>query len=251
MDLAKCVGRKASRPVPFSSNAPFTGDNGPVLDNFCRAYAYISERQTAGAVRECGFSGPSWTNSFNKNVATCNSWTSSAGSIAASAVYTRTYQRIEQCTGGSIGQTCGAYADRMNAMLTEARGLNCAFIHGTGGWDVDRAHFLNQCFMVGENAPGLKSNERGLTNLLAKCKAGGGTGGGGGGGTKMTAGAEVTMYDTYKDNKKKKDLCYIVPGDTLTLLPADGNTGKWLRLQGNSGDCNGTTGFVYNDGELK
>lgn len=61
--------------------------------------------------------------------------------------------------------------------------------------------------------------------------------------------AEVTMYDTYKKNNR--DLCYLHPGDTLTKLAPNGATGKWLHLQGNSGQCAGQSGYVYNQGELQ
>ena len=57
------------------------------------------------------------------------------------------------------------------------------------------------------------------------------------------------MYDTFAGGNT--DLCYIHPGDKLTKLPADGATGKWLHLKGNSGDCKGKSGFVYNKGEVK
>ncbi|MCP4620301.1 MAG: hypothetical protein GY844_28180 [Bradyrhizobium sp.] len=89
------------------------------------------------------------------------------------------------------------------------------------------------------------------SDALAACGSRGGTGdnGAGGGGQTLSVVAGNTMYDTYK--QPNKDICYLRPGDTLTMLPPDGNAGKWLRLSGNSGNCSGKTGYVWNDGELK
>jgi hypothetical protein len=61
----------------------------------------------------------------------------------------------------------------------------------------------------------------------------------------------VTMYNVCQS--PNKDLCYLNPGDTLTVVqnPAP-NCGdpKWIKLTGTSNQCNAQTGFVYNNGEL-
>jgi hypothetical protein len=68
---------------------------------------------------------------------------------------------------------------------------------------------------------------------------------------RATVGKEVTMYRACQG----QDLCYLNPGDTLTVVenPAtatDCADHHWIKLTGTSGQCNGQTGFVYNQGEL-
>ncbi|MCP4620300.1 MAG: hypothetical protein GY844_28175 [Bradyrhizobium sp.] len=152
-------------------------------------------------------------------------------------------------TSSTVDRDCASFADRMDAMLSEARKLSCAFVKGPGGWDVDRAYYVKQCLIVQADRAGTASNERSLTKLLSQCKSAGNGGGGGDQTQTMRVVADNTMYDTYR--QPNKDLCYLHPGDILTRLPPDGNSGKWLRLSGNSGDCNGKTGYVWNDGELQ
>ena len=60
---------------------------------------------------------------------------------------------------------------------------------------------------------------------------------------------DVTMYDACQGH----DLCYLNPNDTLTVVQnpaANCGDSKWIKLTGTSGQCNGKTGFVYNQGEL-
>jgi hypothetical protein len=145
-------------------------------------------------------------------------------------------------------QSCNAYASRMEAKLSEARHLNCEFIHGSGGWDVNRDFFVKQCVDSKDskvNVRGLAANESGLQKSLDACKS---AHAGGGGTLKVVA--EVTMYNMY-DPKRNKDLCYLHPGDTLTKLSPDGAKAPWMHLKGTSGGCNGKTGYVYNDGKLQ
>jgi hypothetical protein len=66
-----------------------------------------------------------------------------------------------------------------------------------------------------------------------------------------TVGKDVTMYNVCQGN----DLCYLNPGDTLTVdqNPAAGagcGDSHWIKLTGTSGACKGQTGFVFNNGEL-
>jgi hypothetical protein len=65
-----------------------------------------------------------------------------------------------------------------------------------------------------------------------------------------TVGKDVTMYKACQGD----DLCYLNPGDTLTVVqnPATAAKcdGNWIQLTGTSGQCNGQTGFVFNQGEL-
>lgn len=141
---------------------------------------------------------------------------------------------------------CNGYGDRMSAMANEARGLGCAFTNGTA-WSSAREYWVSQC--EARNMPASKGlmelNEPELGRQLNDCKTAirrVGT-------QTIKVVANVTMYNTYK--QPNKDLCYLHPGDTLTKLAADGATDKWLHLSGSSGDCNGRTGYVWNDGELK
>jgi hypothetical protein len=150
------------------------------------------------------------------------------------------------------GTACTAYGDRMSALAGEARGLGCKFVQ-LAPWNNPHDYWVNRC--VAHSGDGVADSEEAkLKERINECKtagAGGGTGGGGTGTGAQTLKvvAEVTMYDTYR--QPNKDRCYLHPGDTLTKLSADGATGKWLHLSGNSGDCNGKTGYVYNEGELK
>jgi hypothetical protein len=147
--------------------------------------------------------------------------------------------------GADLQQSCNDYASVMDAKLSEARSLNCEFIHGSGGWDVNRDFFVKQCVDAQANYRGLRANESGLQKSLDACKS---AHAGGGGTLKVVA--ELTMYNMY-DPKRNKDLCYLHPGDTLTKLSPDGAKAPWMHLKGTSGGCNGKTGYVYNDGKLQ
>jgi jacalin-like lectin domain-containing protein len=146
----------------------------------------------------------------------------------------------------AIDAVCNGYGDRMSAMANEARGLGCAFTKGTA-WSSAREYWVSQC--QARNMPASKGlmelNEPELRRQLNDCRAA--VKGVGAQTMKVVTG--VTMYNTYK--QPNKDLCYLHPGDTLTKLSPDGATDKWLHLSGNSGDCNGRTGYVWNEGELK
>jgi hypothetical protein len=246
VDLAKCRASHTEKSPPFTGNSPFKGDDPPTLDSFCRSYAYISDRQK-GSAGDCGFRGPLWESTFDTNLANCLSWGAQAGQRAAATVFGRTMDSTDEnkCTGGRVGQACDDFASRMMAKVNEAQRLSCAFLKGSGGWNEPRDHWVKQClrWKAGNT---IKFQEDGLQSNLDTCKSGGG-GTAGGGAVKVVK--EVTMYDTYKS--KNKDLCYLHPGDTLTKLSLDGATAPWMHLKGNSGNCNGKTGFVYNQGELK
>lgn len=148
--------------------------------------------------------------------------------------------------------SCEGFANRMDAMQAEAHQLDCAFTKGPRDqvyWNNSHDYWLKQCVNGGDKQSNAKYNEPALQRNLDKCKAGGNTGGGDTGDKTMKVVAEVTVYNTYKDGNK--DLCYLRPGDKVTKLSANGATGKWLHVKGSSGGCNGKTGYVYNNGELK
>jgi hypothetical protein len=141
---------------------------------------------------------------------------------------------------------CTAYGDRMSALTGEARGLGCKFVQ-LAPWNNPHDYWVNRC--VAHSGDGVADSEEAkLKERINECKTAG-AGGGDTGAQTLKVVADVTMYNTYK--RPNKDLCYLHPGDTLTKLSADGATDKWLHLSGNSGDCNGKTGYVWNDGELK
>jgi hypothetical protein len=243
VDLAKCRASQTEKSPSFTGNSPFKGDDPPTLDSFCRAYAYISDRQK-GSAGDCGFHGPLWESTFDTNLANCLSWGGEAGKKAAATVFGRTIDANDKCTGGRVGQACDEYASRMTARLDEARGLSCAFLKGSGGWNEPKDHWVKQCIRW-KAGNSIKFQEDGLQSNLDKCKSGGSTAGG----NTVNVVKEVTMYNTYK--KGNKDLCYLHSGDTLTTLSLDGATAPWMHLKGTSGDCNGKTGYVFNQGELK
>lgn len=93
-DLAKCAAEKSGVPIVFSAWAPFKGDDPPTLDSFCRAYAYVAERQTAGAVRECGYTGRRWEATFDVHREVCVNAGGGAGALMAGETYQRTIDKV-------------------------------------------------------------------------------------------------------------------------------------------------------------
>jgi hypothetical protein len=121
-----------------------------------------------------------------------------------------------------------------------------------GNWGPTKDAHLTWCLQTIASDPGKIDAERKFRqNEIDKCKlakAGGGGGGGGAGGAATIVKA-ATMYNDYREGNK--DLCYMVPGDTATVLPLDGAGAPWMHLKGTSGGCNGQTGYVYNEGEVQ
>lgn len=163
-----------------------------------------------------------------------------------------------------IKNFCIRYAGHATSEAMVAQSRNCGF---TGPrWTTSNADHLNWCLSAfgdnpspqkevdvekianGEDAARVAAIQQCQANPPAPAPAPAPAGGGGGGQT-LTAQSDVTMYDTFEDGNQ--DLCYIHEGDTFTKLAANGASGKWVHLKGNSGDCAGKTGYVYNDGELK
>lgn len=179
--LAKCAAEKKGVEAPFGGEAPFKGDNAPNLRNFCAAYAYVAERQSVGAVRECGFSGPEWQSSFDQHRDACVSWGDRAGKAMANETYVRSIKKV--------------------ACLVK---------------------------IAGENKPPKDPDPAPPA-----------------GNVKVVA--DVTGYDKIDG----QDVCYLHSGDTAKLVKVSNDNKQWVQIKGTSGDCNGKTVWVYNDGELK
>jgi hypothetical protein len=230
----------------------------------CKTYVANAAKAIADAAAlGCGFKGERWNPDPNAHYTACidnvGDWQALVNNETNGRATALNKCRIEKKpirpVGGNgpvagvaeamqVAKACSAYAKRMDARVNEARALKCAFFGGSGGWDHPHAYWADQCARWKAGAS-MKVEEDSFQRNLDRCKAGDGTGGGG----TLTAQREVTMYNTFAEGNT--DLCYIHPGDKLTRLPANGATGKWLHLKGNSGDCKGKSGFVYNKGELK
>ena len=80
-DLAACLAQQAGQQVPFGIG-PFANDP-PTLDSFCRAYAYVADRQVASQlVRGCGYTGPRWDGNFDNHRLACMGWGGTSGQNA-------------------------------------------------------------------------------------------------------------------------------------------------------------------------
>ncbi|MBN8995792.1 MAG: hypothetical protein J0H94_11250 [Rhizobiales bacterium] len=232
----------------------------------CKTYVANATKAIADAAAlGCGFKGERWNPDPNAHYTACidnvGDWQALVNNETNGRATQLNKCRIEKKpirpVGGNgpvagvaeamqVAKACSAYAKRMDARVNEARALKCAFFGGSNGWDHPHAYWADQCARWKAGAS-VKVEEDSFQRNLDQCKSGD-TGGAGGGKT-YTAVAEVTMYDGYQHGNRT--VCYIYPGDKLGKLAANGATGKWLHLRGNSGDCNGKTGFVYNEGELK
>lgn len=154
---------------------------------------------------------------------------------------------------------CEGYVSRMTSLAQEATKNNCAFMKSGGNWDAPPSYYQKTCQASASTS--YNKNEGTFRRLLAECKAGAGngtgngggdTGNGGGdtgnGGGTVTVNSGVTMYDTYK--QPNSDLCYLEAGDKLSVLSSGKAKAPWRHLKGQSGDCKGKSGYVYDKGEL-
>jgi hypothetical protein len=194
--LSQCLAQKAGVPSPlnFSGIGPFTPDNVPNLDDFCRGYAFTAGQQTAShtnvqgdrviaSVQLCGFSGPRYDGDFDHQRLTCLGWGAQSGRSAGETSANETNGRTQDIIACEVRNTA-------------------------------------------TTTPVTPPPTTAVTATVTKA---------------------VTMYNACQG----QDLCYLNPGDTLTVDPAP-NCGdsKWTQLTGTSGQCNGKTGFVYNEGDL-
>jgi hypothetical protein len=173
-----------------TGTGPFTGDDAPSLDIFCRGYAFTAGQQTASqvlgdrviaSVQLCGFTGPRYAPDFEHQRLTCMGWAAQSG--------------------GSAGETSA---------------------NETNG----RTQDIIACEV--RNTATTPPPPTAVTATVSQA---------------------VTMYDACQGH----DLCYLDKPDTLTVVQnpaANCGDSKWIKLTGTSGQCNGKTGFVYNQGEL-
>jgi hypothetical protein len=140
-------------------------------------------------------------------------------------------------------KACDAYSKRMDALVKEARKLKCDFLFGSGGWDQPFQHWSDQCNHTSNPETSLiPYNEGPLKQQVDKCRqdaAGGGGGDGGGNTTKIIA--ATTAYNNASGNGN--EVCHLVVGDTVSVLGTEGN---FTKISGNSGECKGQQGFVWN-----
>jgi hypothetical protein len=196
--LSECLARQAGVPSPlhFTGTGPFTGDNAPSLDDFCRGYAFTAGQQTAShvqgdrviaSVQLCGFTGPRWDPNFDHHRLACVNWGAQSGRPAGETSANETNARTQDVIACEVRNTT-------------------------------------------PTPPTPPTPPPAAT---------------------ATVNQSVTMYNLC--GGKGSDLCYLNPGDTLTVVqnPAP-NCGdpRWIKLTGTSGQCNGQTGFVFNQGEL-
>ena len=227
--------------LPTESHAEAGGGAPPDLQRSCDDYASLMDAKLSEARHlNCEFIHESGGWDVNRDFFVKQCVDTQANYRGLRANENGLQKSLDACKT-TQQQSCNAYASRMEAKLSEARHLNCAFIHGSGGWDVNRDFFVKQCVDSQVNVRGLEANESGLQKSLDACKSAEAT---------VKVVAEVTMYNTYHE-KTNKDLCYLHPGDTLMKLSPDGAKAPWMHLKGTSGNCNGKTGYVYNDGKLQ
>jgi hypothetical protein len=191
--LSQCLAQKAGVPSPlhFTGTGPFTGDDPPSLDSFCRGYAFTAGQQMASqvqgdrviaSVQLCGFTGPRWDPNFDNQRNACVGWGNQGGRNAGETSANETNGRTQDVIACEVRITAPTPPPPTAATAT--------------------------------------------------------------------VGKEVTMYKACQGS----DLCYLNPGDTLTVVQNPATAAKcdrnWIQLTGTSGQCNGQTGFVYNQGEL-
>jgi hypothetical protein len=103
--LSQCLAQRAGVPSPlhFNGTGPFTGDDAPSLDTFCRGYAFTAGQQTANqvlgdrviaSVQLCGFTGPRYDSNFDHQRLTCMGWGASTGETSANETNGRTQDII-------------------------------------------------------------------------------------------------------------------------------------------------------------
>lgn len=145
--------------------------------------------------------------------------------------------------------TCQYYAMNTKKAADANRRRSCG---GTGArWTLNIDDHMAWCRSQHGDMRIPDQETKARSDALAACgnRSGTGDNGAGGGSQTMSVVSGNTMYDTYR--QPNKGICDLHTGDTLTALPSDENADKWLRLSGNSGDCNGKTGYVWNDSEVK
>jgi hypothetical protein len=194
--LSECLAQQAGVPSPLHYNGvgPFTGDDAPSVDSFCRGYAFTAGQQTANqfqgdrliaSVPLCGFTGPRYDPDFDHQRLACVGWGAQSGRSAGET---------------SANETNGRTQDIIACEVTNTA----------------------------------TTPPRPPTAATATVKK------------------QVTMYNACLP--PNNDLCYLNPNDTLTVVqnPAANCSGdpKWIELTGTSNQCNGQTGFVYNDDDL-
>ena len=157
----------------------------------------------------------------------------------------------------TIHDFCVRYAGHATSESLVAEKLHCR-TNGPPVWSTDNSFHLKWCLsqfpdtFLNEPSPPQELNGKNAANILEQtriamlqdCQAHPPATG-----VTLKVVAEVTMYDTYQDGNH--DRCYLHPGDTLAKLSPDGAVAPWMHLKGNSGDCSGKTGYVYNNGELQ
>ena len=190
--LSECLAQQAGVPSPlhYHGTGPFTGDDAPSLDTFCRGYAFTAGQQTASqvqgdrviaSVQLCGFTGPRYDPDFDHQRLACMGWGAQSGRQAGETSANETNGRTQDVIACEVRNTA--------------------------------------------TPPPPPAATATVTN-------------------------DVTMYDACRQGH---DFCYLNPGDTLTVVQnpaANCPDNNWIKLTGTSGQCNGKTGFVYNQGEL-
>jgi hypothetical protein len=122
-------------------------------------------------------------------------------------------------------KVCNEYASSMDAKLSEARNLSCGFIHGSGGWDVNRDSFVKQCVDV-KGGVGIKSNERGLQKLLDACKSAQPVGGGQ---TAVSPNGTWVYKQPNGVDSPQNHAAEVPPGGQVTIVEC-GNPKGWCQV---------------------
>ena len=114
--LSECLAQQAGVPSPlhFTGTGPFTGDDAPSLDSFCRGYAFTAGQQTASqvqgdrviaSVQLCGFSGSRWDPDFDHHRLACTGWGAQSGRPAGEMSANETNARTQDVIACEVRNT--------------------------------------------------------------------------------------------------------------------------------------------------
>ena len=114
--LSECLAQQAGVPSPlhYTGTGPFTGDDAPSLDTFCRGYAYTAGAQTASqvqgdrviaSVQLCGFTGPRYDPDFDHQRLACMGWGAQSGRQAGETSANETNGRTQDVIACEVRNT--------------------------------------------------------------------------------------------------------------------------------------------------
>jgi hypothetical protein len=127
--LSECLAQQAGVPSPlhYNGTGPFTGDNAPSLDSFCRGYAFTAGQQTANqvqgdrviaSVQLCGFTGLRWDPDFDHQRLACTGWGAQSGRQAGETSANETNGRTQDAIVCEVRNTTPPPATTVTATVS-------------------------------------------------------------------------------------------------------------------------------------